>query len=240
MVRKIQRHWRVRQGVRRWVQQGACANAPELAINDVDLLTLEPAGAIAPLYRFTVVEEGGGCWLFDVRVLVSEKQRVAGGGTPLSNPYTRRPLTEATLERLQRRVEWLCARGYNLSIVDERAGASLSQAVLRLCLCIDQHGYISSTAWFEDLTLGDCRLICTKLRELWDQYLTGAPEDQRNICADFDGRLPHLRMRSRDAALRALVDFLLYFVQAGENKHYRCIAVMYVLSCLSCVRGDVV
>jgi hypothetical protein len=167
----IQKRWRLFIPLHRFSSQGPAANALDLAVNETELYSMDPATAIPPVYRFSFSDERKSIWLFDIRTLAHSMAT----GFAQKNPYTRDPLSKAALDKLYKRIEWLRIRKYQIRhaksdiLTEEQVW---NQKVLDVFLKIEALGYYVSCDWFHQMTLGDHKRFYSWLYSLWEWRLT--------------------------------------------------------------------
>ena len=234
---QIQRAWRKAAPLLRWRAQGPAVNCLDLATNPNELYSFDPLSSIPRVYLFSFADERRAVWVFDIRTLA----HAMGAGFPSMNPYTRETLPAAALRRLQARVTWLRARGYQIQHVnsDELTPEQLwNQRVLDLILKIEALGYYANTEWIHNLSKVQLIVLYKKLEDLWNWRLGLTPLQKEVIVPGYAGpgeyRLfaflaeDHFH-KHRNWWLRQLVGVCEAFVSRGATADQHKLGAMYVL-----------
>lgn len=234
---RIQRAWRKAAPLLRWRAQGPAANCLDLATNPNELYSFDPLSSIPRVYLFSFADSRRAVWVFDIRTLA----HAMGAGFPSMNPYTRETLPAAALSRLQTRVGWLRARGYQIQHInsDELTPEQLwNQRVLDLILKIEALGYYANTEWIHNLSKVQLIVLYKKLEDLWNWRLGLTPLQKETIVPGHAGpdgnRLfafiaeDHFH-KHRNWWLRQLVGVCEAFVSRGATAEQHKLGAMYVL-----------
>ena len=216
-------------------RQGHAALCPALANNSTELASMEDVGTIPIPFRFSFLE-GTNLWLFDIRSLLQERKRVEEN--VFHNPYTSLPISSLTLIRLQKQIEWLLQRRYNL---DNGSTTDLAQPyqqkIVELCFLIDSHGYLTNVAWFQLASVAQVHKFVDTLDALWTTRLGLTNATKLLIYPEWDvethNLCPLIRTNLLSSALNQLFTHLLAFVKAAGLKENRALAAVYVLTALT-------
>jgi len=223
----------LKSGLLQSKRQGHGSLCPALANNTTELASMEPTDTIPIPFRFSFVEAKN-IWLFDIRSLLQERKRVEN--TLFHNPYTSIPISAQTLIRIQKHIEWLLQRNYNL---DNTGSTELSQPyqqkIVELCFLIDSHGYLTNVSWFHFNSIPLVHRFIDKLDDLWSTRLGLTNATKRLIYPDWDTHnlCPLVRTINVTSAMNQLMTFLLTFVRAAPLKENRALAAVYILTALT-------
>lgn len=234
VLRRFARLCRVRLGLLAAKRQGL--NAP--STNQTELISMEPVETIYPPYRFSFCEKGF-FWTFDVRALLAA--RSVSTAASLSNPYTCSVLSEETVDKLQKHVQWLNQRRYNLNY--SVTSLTHQQKVTELCLLLDSHGYWTNVDWFCSMTVPVVHEFTNRLDALWMDELGLTDRDRLRTfppwSPDHPYLVPLIRGGRIEPVLNQLLTFLFRFLRAAEEKEVRTLACVYVLKALASVNARV-
>ena len=177
---RIQRAWQRAAPRIRWRGQGPAANARDLANNDTELYSFDPLSSIPQAYFFSFADERRAIWAFDIRTLAHSM----GTGFQSMNPYTRDTLSAGVVARLQARVAWLRARGFQIQHIttDVLTPEQLwNQRVLDVFLKIEALGYYANADWFHALPQLHLMVLYKRLGALWEWRLGLSPLQREAI-----------------------------------------------------------
>ena len=243
IIREFIRLCRVRIGIRVAMRQGLSTRFCSDITNTTELVTMDPVESIKTPYRFSFIEDGR-VWLFDMRALLAERNRV--GTTPLKNPYTSVVIAQPILTRIQKQTEWLLRRRYVMDFSVENGTPSaptFNQRITELCILMDSHGYLTNVTWFDTLNVLDIHRFTNRLDGLWMNELGLSDEDRVAIYpAWIAGKtflVPLLSGTSTLVVLPKLITFLLSFVGASSQRDLRALACMYVIKALAYIKYNV-
>jgi len=194
--------------------------------NQTELITLEPIATLYPPYRFSFCEKGL-FWSFDVRALVFFRQT-----GPLVNPYTRNPLTEDILAKLQTHVQWLNRRHYSLDY-SPTPHQTRDQRITELCLLMDRYGYWTNVAWFSSMTVGAVHALVNQLDLLWMDELGLTDLDRQTLYPLWNPAHPYLVPLIRGTRIEAVLDQLLTFLFSFLTNATVCVYVLKALATVS-------
>ena len=189
---KILRFWKL-YGRRRLIKSmGPFTFVPEFAENESDLLTLEKVESIPFTYRFSY-NDSNNVWLFDIRFFVQLMQH----GNELKNPFNQLPLTQTTLNNLQKRIEILRTRGQPIIYVEEgelTPEQIWNQKVLDVFLKMSSLGFPVNIAWFDMMTVLTHERFYTHLYNIWNYHLQLSNELKETMVPGHSvGRAPLFR-----------------------------------------------
>jgi len=209
-------------------RQGLAFNDTTLANNSTELASMDPVDIISKPFRFSFLENGH-LWLFDIRALLTERNRVENA---FNNPYTSLPVAAGTLLRLRIQVDWLRRRRYFLDAANE---PQEEHKLLDLCYAIDSYGYLTNVNWFKFPSIAVLHRFVDTLDELWAHRLGLTNQQRFTIFPDWDSShlVPLIRSNHLSSALHQLYTFLFVFIKAAANKEDRVLASVYVLMALT-------
>ena len=216
-------------------RQGFASNDSTLANNNTELASMEPLDTIFKPYRFSFLENGH-LWLFDVRSLIAERNRIE---SVFHNPYTSLPIAASTLLRLRAQIEWLRQRHY---MIDAAVPESQDQQkIVELCITIDSYGYWTNVNWFKFPSIAVIHRFIDTLDELWMQRLGQTNAQRFTIFPGWDSTegnlVPLIRTNHLPNAMNQLCTFLLVFLKAAAIREDRVLAGVYVLMALTHVNA---
>ena len=166
MARKIQRFWRLRNGLRAARERTPAFFIRNLCHNETELASFEPLETIPQDYFFAIKDKNR-IWGFDIRTLVVQYEESG----KLENPYTKElcdpPIVELFRRHLDKLKRWKRSLHYA-----EISGLSQKQSwnlrVLDMCLRLDMLGYRIATHWFTDLTISEQKVLYSQLFSIWN------------------------------------------------------------------------
>lgn len=231
---KIQRFWRLRAPLYRYLKQGPAANALDLAVNDTELYSLDPVTSIPRHYLVSFSDERGAIWAFDVRTLV----QTMASGTPSENPYTRSVITEAAKKRIHDRIAWLRTRLYPILHINTDVLTTeqcWNHRVLDIFLKIEALGYYVSCDWYHKMNMRQHVMFYNALFSLWEFRLgLSRAEKERIIPGDT-----LFRFHPSDIPIKSLhwwekntLSLMEAFVTRAEDAEHQKMAAMYMLMAL--------
>ncbi len=179
-VNKLCLWWKKVAPLRKFLCQGPAANDASLAHNDSEVYSMEPVKQIPGLYFFSYADNHKNIWAFDIRSL----SHLMASGRPLTNPYTREPLSEPVTEKLRSRITWLRNRKYPLLYVQGEVltpEQHWNQKVLDLFMKMESLGYLSASSWFEQLNLKENKFFYKALYDLWTFRLGLTSHEKESI-----------------------------------------------------------
>lgn len=236
ILRRFINSTKIKIGLKKYRIQGPATVTTGIATNDTEVASLEPLNTIPQIFRFSCIS-GKQIWLFDIRTLLQEKKM-----SSLKNPYTGEVFSEVILARFQAHYNWLKSRKYYLEIASGNeiviSEYSYRQKILELALFIDTHGYLTNTAWFEEMTLSSIWTFCRKLNYLWLFGLNLTDDERARIIPTWTAAnyslfsIQRIHTRSISSAIERVCECLLTFVKASPDKANRTLACMYVLMAL--------
>lgn len=238
---KLQRFWRVWSLKTRFRRQGPACNAPDLAANQTEVYSLEPLATIPSPYFFSFADENKTLWAFDIRSL----SHLVTEGNEIVNPYTRIPLSSATLQKIHSRILWLRERKYPILYA---TGESLTQEqlwnqkVLDVFFKMEALGYRASCRWFDELRLVDHIVFYRRLHRLWMYQLGLTPGEKEAIVPGYNAGLTKLfrltpdRIENQGHDLkwwrRCNLNLILEFLSRAPQKSQQSLGALYVLMAL--------
>lgn len=244
LIQKIWRGYCIRI---RFLRQGPAACLPSLSNNNTDVYTLEPVDQIPILYRWSTVDSKKNIWLFDIRTLGMLHQQE--NFRTLSNPYTREPFSENTMQEYLKRVEWLRSKKYYVFHNDNEQVLTPEQAwhqrVLDVFLKLDMLGYYTSLKWFEDLSVRQLCKFYFELYELWFFRIGLSAEQKSALCPGWQDHIfrhnPFEFSLRRDlkAVRTILLDHIEHLITKGGDKQTRALGAMYVMTAFALASSQV-
>lgn len=181
-VKKLQRWWRWRIGLRRFMAQGPATNAPDTAENETDLFTLDDVKYIPTIYRWSYCDTRKHIWLFDIRSILMTISEENDG--QLLNPYTREYVGEKAETHFHSRWSWLRGRKYCLVHVMEQEMTPEQlwhQKILDTIMKYDMLGYHTAIHWFEELNIRQLWYFYNELWELWYYRMQLSPQVKEQV-----------------------------------------------------------
>lgn len=163
---KIQRVWRLRNGLRLAKLLTPAFFIRSLCHNDSELASFEPLDTV-PRDYFFAIRESKRIWGFDIRTLVVQYEDTGR----LENPYTKELCDQATVkdfrDRLDKLRRWKKSLHYSQTS-DLTQKQSWNLRVLDMCLRLDMLGYRISTHWFADLDIFKHKALYQCLFDSWN------------------------------------------------------------------------
>ena len=164
-VKRIQKIWRFRHGLKLARERTPAFFIRSLCHNDSELASFEPLNTIPRAYFFAI-RDSSRIWGFDIRTLVIQYEQDG----KLENPYTKEQCSPETVEQFRKHVEnlrrWKMPTHYT-NITDLTPKQSWNLRVLDMCLRLDMLGYRIATKWFIDIDLTQQKRLYNALYHIW-------------------------------------------------------------------------
>lgn len=163
---KIQRAWRLTNGLRLAKTLSPAFFVRSLCHNDSELASFEPLDTVPKDYFFAI-RESKRIWGFDIRTLIVQYEDTGR----LENPYTKELCDQATVKIFRERVDKLRRWKKSLHYIqtsDLTQKQSWNLRVLDMCLRLDMLGYRISTHWFADLDIFKHKALYQSLFDYWN------------------------------------------------------------------------
>jgi hypothetical protein len=231
----IQKSYKLRNGLRRFLKQGPATSDISLAENSTEIYSLEPLNTIPILYRFSFEDLKHHIFLFDIRSLY---QLIESCGYTLTNPYTREPIHKNVVDKLISRITYLRKKKFCLIISQEIELSStqlLHQRIVDVCLKFDFLGFYTSPEWFENLTLKDLKSIYINIYSMFITYPVADIATLKSVYPGtkeelFQLRISGINNRKDKMYLEyALLDLFEKLITTAPQKENRCLGATYVL-----------
>jgi len=236
-LRRFLNRCRIKIGLLRVKRQGLASSVTTLANNATELISMDDVISIPVHFRFSFLEQPHR-WLFDIRSLVQERQRLTESGKAFKNPYTSSPLSPETLESIQKHIHWLHSRRYILT-ADTVEHVSYEQKAVELCFLIDSHGYLTNIRWFLTMSLPSIHRFTETINDLWTESLGLTDEERLAIYPDWQTNSTYLiipyQTMNLIKALDHLLTSLITFLKAGTLRESRGLAAVYIVTALTTV-----
>ena len=238
-IRKIQRAFCFAIAKRRYRRQGPAANNTSLSENRTDLHSMEDITTIPKLYIWSYKDEANHIWTFDIRSFSHM------GSSRLKNPYTQLPLTHVAKDSLEARLNWLRAKRYAITFINDSELTSDQQfnlRVLEIFMKMDFLGYHSDPEWFTDLDLQQNIRLYKELYDLWNFRLALTNGAKQTICPGLELKRDPARMKAQRELRwwrKQNLEILDALVSRATDKSNRALGTMYCLSALCTVSSDV-
>jgi hypothetical protein len=188
-IRKIQKWWRLYYALYSLRKQGPTLFLRSLAQNETEVYSMEPIGKIPKLYFFSYKDTQKHIWAFDIRSLSHSLNE----GRGLTNPYTREPFPQASMQKVRERIAFLRKRKYPILYLSTNTAETLTpeqiwnQKVLDVFMKLEALGYSAACAWFNSLNLADHQDFYRGVYELWDWRL-GLSSSEKESIVPFHSR----------------------------------------------------
>ena len=224
---KLQHTYRLRNGLRRFKNQGPASNTLSLAENDTEIFSFDPIATIPLLFRFSFVDKEKHIFIFDIRTLF---YLIEKSGYNLTNPYTREIIPKNSIDKLIKRISFLCNKKYYLSFpekTDFNADQLFHQKVVDICLKFDFLGYYTSPEWFELLSLQNLKDLYLGL---WDMFISNPIADKTTLdfiykdhTTLYQLKIPGIQIRKEKKPLQQVIlnifDKLITSSNIKENRY---------------------
>jgi hypothetical protein len=229
---KIQKFWRYRLPIYRFLQQGPAANDRTLATNDTELYSLDPISMIPKHYLITFSDQSKSIWAFDIRTIV----QTMGNGFPSQNPYNRNEFVEKAKEKIHKRIAWLRKRLYpvihmNTDVLSPEQ--CWNHKVLDIFLKIEALGYYASCDWYHKLSLTQHLSFYRTLFQLWEFRLGLTRAEKDRV---VPGHETLFRFHPDDAPVKSdnwwqknTLTLIEAFVTRSSEKEHQKMGAMYAL-----------
>jgi hypothetical protein len=178
LITNLQRSYRFHNSLRRFKNQGPASNNLSLAENETEIFSFDPIKAIPLLFRFSFADKEKHIFMFDIRTLF---HLIEKSGYNLMNPYTRSVIPKNVIDKLIKRISFLCKQKYCLSFPEKTnfsAEQLFHQNIVDICLKFDFLGYYTSPEWFELLTLQNLKDLYLGL---WEMFISNPIADKNTL-----------------------------------------------------------
>lgn len=166
MAIKIQRAWKIINGLRISKERSPAYYIRSLCHNETELASFESLDTIPKDYFFAIKDKSR-IWGFDIRTLLVQYEESG----KLENPYTKEICEAATVELFRRHLDRLKRWKKSLNY-EEISGLTQKQSwnlrVLDMCLRLDMLGYRIATQWFTDLSISEQKALYSHLFAIWN------------------------------------------------------------------------
>lgn len=239
-ARKIQKWWKIKNGLLLFFQKGPAFLNRSLCHNDSEIATLDPLTSIKRPYFF-IIKESGKYWGFDIRSLLIHYEN----NGQLINIYTTTSCDIKTLENFRKQLDLL--RRYKYSLIFENTNnltikQSWNLRVLDICLRLDMLGYRIATQWFSELNLFNQKQLYITLYNLWDKELNLTHEQKIQIVPDYlsaNNKLfkwnPETTIikNELDTMRRTNLNIIERLISSASQQSNKTLAAMYTVMALS-------
>jgi len=238
-VIKIQRFWRLRNGLHLVKTLTPAFFVRSICHNDTEISSFDPVDSIPRAYFFAI-RDSSRIWGFDIRTLVIQYEE----GGKLENPYTKELCNSETLKIFRDRVELLRRWKKPLhfaEITDLTPKQSWNLRVLDMCLRLDMLGYRISTQWFTNLILSDQKQLYELLYNIWNSdSLTDVLREQivpnfsTTVHALFKWTPSKISMKNdMDSVRRTNLNVLERLISSATQQSDKTLGAMYAVMALS-------
>lgn len=213
-------------------------------INSEDFFTFEPINSIPFHQRYTYCENNRYVYGFDVNSILSLFHHKSG---QVKNPYTRKLFPHSLYNDICQHIRISKILGYKIvTDTDNKVNISIMneyEYISAICSLINEHGYISDTNWFTELS--DIQLI-RFIRELYDLWIYRLDIDceTRKKIIHPNGN-PFLNIRIRNIATYTTEELkhktyqVIYgLLNKGIDHEHKGLGCLYILTCLTLVSRD--
>jgi hypothetical protein len=236
-LKKIQRKYKFKNGLRRNRNQGPSTSFTELSENETEIYSLESVKSIPILYRFSFSDLQNHIFTFDIRTLY---QLVQESGYKLSNPYNRDLISKEIIDKLIRRINFLRSKKYCLLVTSDNELTQdqlIHQRVIDICLKYDFLGFYTSPEWFENL---DIRGLKDVYISLYGMFVSNPIADAATLDGIYSGRrddLFELRInginnrKDKKILQNALLNAFEKIITTSSKKENKSLGATYCLKC---------
>jgi hypothetical protein len=170
IVKRIQRIWRFRHGLKMAHERSPAFFMRSLCHNDSELATFESLDSIPRKYFFAI-RDNSRIWGFDIRTLLIQYENEG----KLENPYTKEACSVSTIEQFRKHVEnlrrWKIPTHFQ-TVDNLTPKQSWNLRVLDMCLRLDMLGYRISTQWFTNMDITRQRNLYATLYSIWNDRIS--------------------------------------------------------------------
>jgi hypothetical protein len=236
-LKKIQKKYKFKNGIRRNRNQGPSTSFTELSENETEIYSLESVKSIPTLYRFSFSDSQKHIFTFDIRTLY---QLVQESGYKLTNPYNRDLISKEIIDKLIRRINFLRSKKYCLLVTSDNELTQdqlIHQRVIDICLKYDFLGFYTSPEWFENLDIRGLKDIYINLYSL---FVSSPIADAATLDAIYPGRrddLFELRInginnrKDKKILQNALLNAFEKIITTSSKKENKSLGATYCLKC---------
>jgi len=228
----IQKFWRHRLPIYRFLHQGPAANDRTLATNDTELYSLDPINTIPKHYLITFSDQSKSIWAFDIRTIV----QTMGNGFSSQNPYNRSEFVEKAKDRIHARIAWLRKRLYpvihmNTDILTPEQ--CWNHKVLDIFLKIEALGYYASCEWYHSLSLSQHIAYYRSMFQLWEFRLGLTRAEKDRVVPGHESLFrfhpDEIPVKSSNWWQKNTLTLIEAFITRSSEKEYQKMGAMYAL-----------
>jgi len=227
--------------VRKYIQAKGKLNN---IINSEDFFTFEPMQNIPFHQRYTYCENNRFIYGFDINSILSLFHYKNG---QVKNPYTRKTFPHCLYNNICQHIRISKILGYVINTdIENIIHFSIQneyEYVSAICSSINEHGYISDTNWFTELSNTQIVRFIRELYDLWIYRLDINHETRRKIIHP-DGN-PFLNMRIRNITnynteeLKHKTYQIIHgLLNKGIDREHKALGCLYVLTALTLISRD--
>jgi hypothetical protein len=238
MIKKIQRFWRLKIGLRLAKERTPAFFVRSLCHNETELATFETLDSI-PRDYFFAIKDSSRIWGFDIRTLVVQYE----DSGKLENPYTKELFPSKVVETFRSRVDLL--RSWKKPIhYEQESGLSQKQSwnlrVLDMCLRLDMLGYRISTHWFNDLDIIQQKNLYERIYCFWNDSVSpemretivpGSSSGDKTLFKWTPGKI-HSKTEL-DSVRRTNLNVMERMISSASQQSDRTLGAMYLVTALT-------
>lgn len=235
----IQKHFRGWL-VRKYIYYKGCGNKDKNIINQEDFLSFELIEEIPFHQRYIYCEDDHYYYGFDIISILSlfEKQNFEP-----KNPYTRKYIPRSVYDDIYQHIRIAKILGFTIytSISNNRVSLNnMDHYIINICSSINEHGYISDSMWFENLTFSQMKHYIRELYDLWVYRLGLSDYIKKQIIYPHGNPFDSISLRIIHTYTLDILKLKLYtiidnFLHKGTTHDYKSLGCLYVLTALTLV-----
>ena len=241
-AKKIQKFWHTHISFYRYLTQGPAINDISIAINDKELLSMDPISSVPKHYLITFSDERKCIWAFDIRTLVHSM----ASGFPSENPYNRDKIIEPAKSLIYKRIAWLRRCHYPVVHIDTEVltpEQCWNHKVLDIFLKIESLGYYVNCDWYHNLDINQHIEFYKTFVVLWEYRLGLTRTDKERIVPGNEDNLfrfhpSEIPNKSFHWWKKYTLSIMEAFINRAEDTEHQKMGAMYLLMAFVRVSRD--
>jgi len=244
----VQRYFTMKSPLTSWLP----SERIKMCKNDNDFYTMDSVDKI-PIHQYICYIDENNCyWGFDILSLYNffkHQKRISREHISINNPYTGIPFNESFIITFRKHLRLSKLLGFTI-IVDIEDDIipqhnAKQQLIMNVISIIEQHGYILSVQWINDLTHYKLMKFIMYLKDIWEYRARLSPVAQRQICYPFGDPFTNLpagyivREYNHELLLKCSLEIVMNIISKGITYADCGIGIIFVLSALTLVSNDV-
>jgi len=231
---------------RRFIKLHGSYSLKNKCVNDTDFMTLEPLSGIPNEQFFTIKDNKGFVYGFDICSLYNlfKMQKLP------FNPYNRDILDKSILKDIREIIRLSVILKINVKILiddDEsyksRKNLSTEQRIDKVFQLMDEMGNYTNTSWFNSLNKDMLIIFVRELQDIWNYRLQLTDQVKRDICPPIGNPFSHINfnlfhIQTIEKIKIDAIKVMENIVFTGINQNSQTLGCNYCLAALTIVNAE--